>query len=174
MRRILLSLAGVALLALPAATSAGAAASGKPGFLVVRNAQGDGGLNGAPVATVVVQGFVLGRASHEARIDVYHLPSAAGGGGPHAVGADVSTQVVRWRKFTGVEYTGSTFRFRAIGGAYRVVVRGSGVSLFGGGHGIVTLLGSSVYPRHDGTYSIGGGRFRSLPAKPVTLRIGSG
>jgi hypothetical protein len=174
MRRILLSLAGVALLALPVATSAGAAGSGKPGFLVVRKAQGDGGLFGSPVVTVVVQGFVLGRASNEARVDVYHLPSAAGGGGPHAVGADVSTKIVRWRKFTGLEYRGSAFRFRAVGGAYRVVIRGSGISLFAGGQGAVTLLGSSVYPRHDGTYSIGGGRFRSLPAKPLTRQIGRG
>ena len=78
MRRILLSLAGVALLALPIATSADAA-QGKPGFLVVRKAQGDGGLDGSPVVTVVVQGFVLGRASQEAQVDVYHLPSVAGG-----------------------------------------------------------------------------------------------
>ena len=174
MRRILLTLAGTALLALPAATAAGAAGSGKPGFLVVRKAQGDGGLYGAPIATVVVQGFVLGRASHEARIDVYHLPSAAGGGAPHAVGADVSTKVVRWRKFTGVEYAGSDFRFRAIGGAYRVVIRGSGVSLFAGGHGTVTLQGSSVYRRSDGTYSVSGRRFRSLPATASTFSIGSG
>jgi hypothetical protein len=174
MRRIFLSLTGAALLALSIATATGVAGAGKPGFLVVRQAQGDGGLYGPAVVTVVVQGFVLGRASHEARVDVYHLPSAAGGGGPHAVGADVSAKVVRWRRFTGVEYAGSAFRFRAIGGAYRVVIRGSGVSLFAGGQGTVTLLGSSVYPRSDGSYSLGGGRFRSLPAAPVTLPIGRG
>ena len=173
MRRILLSLAGVALLALFVTTSLGAA-GGNPGFLVVRKAQGDGGLYGSPVVTVVVQGFVLGRAEHEARVDVYHLPSAAGGGGPHAVGADVSTKIVHWRRFTGLEYAGSAFRFRAVGGAYRVVIRGSGISLFAGGHGTVTLLGSAVYRRHDGSYSVGGGRFRSLPAKPLTLQIGRG
>jgi hypothetical protein len=174
MRRILLSLAGVALLALPAATSAGAAGGGKAGFLVVRKAQGDGGLYGPAVVTLVVQGFVLGRASQEARIDVYHLPSAAGGGGPQAVGPDVRTKTVHWRRFTGTEYSGSGFRFRAIGGAYRLVIRGSGVYLFAGGHGTVTLHGSSVYPGSDGAYSVGGRAFRSLPAAPLQLPIGRG
>jgi hypothetical protein len=174
MRRILLSLAGVALLALSAAASAGVAAGGKPGFLVVRKAQGDGGLYGPPVVTVVVQGFVLGRASQEARVDVFQLPSAAGGGTPQASGPDVRTRVVHWRGFKGVEYNGSAFRFRAIGGAYRVVIRGSGVNLFAGGHGAVTLHGSSIYRAGDGAYSVGGRRFRSLPATPLKLPIGSG
>jgi hypothetical protein len=174
MRRILLSLAGVALLALLAAALAGAAGKAKPGFLVVRKAQGDGGLYGPPVVTVVVQGFALGRASQEARVDVYHLPSAKGGGVPHAVGPDVSSRVVHWRRFTGTEYRGSGFRFGAIGGAYRVVIRGSGVYLFAGGHGTVTLHGSSVYRGSDGTYSVAGRAFRSLPAAPLKLPIGKG
>ena len=174
MRRILLSVAGVALLALLAAAFAGAAGTAKPGFLVVRKAQGDGRLYGAPVVTLVVQGFVLGRVSQEARVDIFHLPTAVGGGAPSAVGQDVSHGVVHWRKFTGTEFSGSGFRFRAIGGAYRVVIRGSGVSLFAGGHGSVTLDGSSVYRRHDGTYSLGGRAFHSLPALPVTFTFGRG
>jgi hypothetical protein len=174
MRRILLSLAGIALLALSAAALAGAAGTAKPGFLVVRKAQGDGGLYGTPVVTLIVQGFVLGRVSHEARVEVYHLPSAGGGGAPSAVGPDVSHSVVHWRRFTGTEFSGSGFRFRAIGGAYRVVIRGSGVYLFAGGKGSVTLHGSSVYRRNDGFYSLGGGAFRSLPALPVKFSIGRG
>jgi hypothetical protein len=173
MRRILLSLVGVALLALPAATSAGAA-GGKAGFLVVRKAQGDGGLFGAPVVTVVVQGFVLGRASQEARVDVYQLPSVHGGGGPQASGADVLKTTVRWRKFTGTRFSGSSFRFRAVGGAYRVVIRGSGIYLFAGGHGRVTLDGSSIYRHNDGKYSLGGRAFQSLPALPATFTFGRG
>ena len=174
MRRILLSLAGVALLALAAAALAGAAGKAKPGFLVVRKAQGDGGLFGPPVVTVVVQGFVLGRASQEARIDIYQLPSTGGGGLPQAVGPDVLRTTVHWRGFKGTRYSGSGFRFRAIGGTYRVVIRGSGVYLFAGGHGTVTLHGSSVYRGSDGAYSLGGRAFRSLPASPLKLPIGSG
>ena len=35
-------------------------------------------------------------------------------------------------------------------------MRGSGVYLFAGGHGHVTLRGSSVYPRIDGKYAVDG------------------
>jgi hypothetical protein len=174
MRRLLLSLAGIALLALSAAALAGAAGKARPGFLVVHKAQGDGGLFGSPVVTVVVQGFVLGRASQEARVDVYQLPSVHGGGGPQASGVDVLKTTVHWRKFTGTRFSGSSFRFSAIGGAFRVVIRGSGVSLFAGGRGSVTLEGSSVYRNKDGFFAIDGGAFRSLPAKAHTFPIGGG
>ena len=70
MRRFLLSCTCVAVLLLPAAASARSSGHGKPGYLVVRKAVGDGGVNGPPVAIVVVQGFVLGRISQEARVDV--------------------------------------------------------------------------------------------------------
>ncbi|HZT54413.1 MAG TPA: hypothetical protein VE995_08530 [Gaiellaceae bacterium] len=170
MRRILLSVVGAVLLALPGAASAG---SGRAtyGFLVVRDAAGDGG---RPVLVVVVQGFVLGSVTQEARVDVYQLPSSAGEGGPQAAGPDVSRRSVRWRRFTGTEYSGSGFRFRAIGGAYRVVVRGSGVYLFAGGRGSAILRGSSLYPARDGEYSFSGAPFRSLPARPLTHAIGAG
>jgi hypothetical protein len=173
MRRILLSCASAAVLMLPAAASAGARGHASTGFLVVRKAAADGGVHGHPVVTVVVEGFVLGRVSQEALVDVYHLPSPAGGG-PQAAGPDVSTRRVRWHGFAGTEYSGSGFRFRAMGGAYRVVVRGSGVYLFAGGHGSVTLHGSSVYPGSDGGYSIDGRPFRSLPARPLKRLIGGG
>lgn len=174
MRRILLICAGVAVLTLPAAATAGARGHGAPGFLVVRKAGGDGGIYGNPVVTVVVQGFVLGRISPraEARVDVYQLPSAAGGGAPQAAGPDVTRQGVRWRSFPGQEFSGSGFRFRATGGTYRVVVRGSGVYVFAGGQGNVTLRGSSVYPRADGTYAIDGRAPRSLPANSLTRDLG--
>jgi hypothetical protein len=174
MRRILLSCTLLALVALPAAASAGAAAQAKPGYLVVRKAAGDGGVNGGPVATLIIKGFVLGRVSQEARVDVVQLPSPAGQGAPQVRGADVSTKAIKWHHFAGEKYLGSNFRFRAMGGYYRVVVRGSGVYLFAGGQGHVTLQGSSHFPRHDGEFSVSGGRFRSLPEKPLTRQIGRG
>jgi hypothetical protein len=180
MRRILLSCTLLALLALPAAASAGASAQGKPGYLVVRKAAGDGGVNGEPVATLIIQGFVLGRVSQEARVDIVQLPTRAGQGVPQVRGADVSTKAIKWqplggqRPFAGKRYTGSNFRFRAMGGDYRVVVRGSGVYLFAGGKGHVTLHGSAHFPRHDGEFSVSGGRFRSLPEKRLTRQIGRG
>jgi hypothetical protein len=172
MRRILLSCTCAVVLFLPAAAAARAPGHAKPGFLVVRNAVGDGGVNGPPVATVVVEGFALGRISQEAKVDVYQLPTAAGQGAPQAAGADVSKRSVRWHGFTGTEYSGSGFHFRAMGGFYRIVVRGAGVYLFAGGHGSVTLQGSSVYRHADGTFSLNGRAFQSLPAKPLKRRLG--
>lgn len=174
MRRILLSCATVAVLTLPAAASAGA--RGPTGFLVVQRANGDGGVQGHPVVTLVVQGFVLGRVPQgaEARVDIYHLPSATEEGTPQATGLDVSHHPVRWRGKPGIEYSGSGFRFRAIDGAYRVVVRGAGVYLFAGGNGSVQLRGSSRYKNADGRYSIDGELPKSMPTNPLTREIGRG
>jgi hypothetical protein len=175
MRRILLSCVCAVVLMLPAAASGrvSAQARSKPGFLVVKKAAGD---RGSPVVTLVVHGFVLGRISEarEARVDVYHLPSAKGEGLPDAVGAQVSHRPVRWRGLPGTEFNGSGFRFRAIGGFYRVVVRGSGLYLFAGGVGNVRLRGSQTYPHADGTYSVDGAAFRSLPTRLLTRGLGRG
>ena len=173
MRRILLIGASLAVLLLPA-DSLGSRGHPATGYLVVRGATGDGGVAGSPVATVVVQGFVLGRISQEGRVDVYHLATPVGPGAPQAAGADVTRRSVHWRRFSGTQYSGSGFRFSAVGGAYRVVVRGSGVYLFVGGHGTVTLRGSTAYPGGDGTYALDGKAFRSLPSRPVTQAIGGG
>ena len=172
MRRILLSCASLAVLLLPAAAGARVSAHGKsgPGYLVVRKAAGDGG---HPVVTLVVKGFVLGRVSpnKEARIDIYHLPRA--GHAPQVVGD--SGVPVTWRgRVPGMEYNGSGFRFRAIGALYRVVVRSTGVYLFAGGRGNVTLRGSSFDLSGDGKYSLDGAPFRSLPARETQRKLGRG
>ena len=171
MKRILLSCALLTLLALPAAASAREQAQAKPGYLVVRKAAGDGGVNGPAIVTLVVHGFVLGRVSpqDEARVEIYRLNAGAPQTTP-----DVSTTTVRWHGRTGRAYTGSGFRFLAKGGFYRVVVRGSGVYLYAGGVGHVTVRGSSFDPQGDGKYSVDGGAPRSLPTRPVTRQIGRG
>lgn len=178
MRRILVSCAVVGALVLPAAAIARAqGGGGRPGYVVVSKAVGNGGVNGSPVVTVIVQGFVLGRVSQEGDVQIVQLPSVSGRGAPQ-VTPGVSTKPFRWHgrghtTLIGKEYTGSNFRFRAMGGLYRVVVRGTGVYLFAGGHGHVTVQGSS-YQRKDGTYSVNGSRPRSLPKRPVTRKIGGG
>lgn len=183
MRRFLLSCAILAALVLPAAAVARAHGSAKPGFLVVREARGDGGANGHAVVTLVVHGFVLGsvKPQNEARVDIYQVPSR-GGQGPQAVagptGDLAKPRAVQWRTkgrtFAGTEFNGSGFRFYAPNGYYRVVVRGSGVYLFAGGHGNVTLQGSSYDPRTDGTYAIDGRTARSLPTRKLNRTIGGG
>jgi hypothetical protein len=172
MRRILLSCATFAVLTLPAAAAARTAgqAKSKQGFLVVHRAAGEGGVNGNPVVTVVVRGFVLGSvsATREARIDIYQLPSAHGANAPAAVGNARKT-AVRWRGLPGAEYNGNGFRFRAIGGFYRVVVRGAGVYLFAGGVRNVTFR-----PATHGTYSLNGSRPRALPKHLLKRELGGG
>jgi len=82
---------------------------------------------------------------------------------------------VTWRgRVPGMEYNGSGFRFRAIGGYYRVVVRGAGVYLFAGGHGNVELRGSSFARSRDGTYSLDGAAPRSMPGRTLKFDLGRG
>jgi hypothetical protein len=163
------------VLLLPAATSAGITPLGqKPGYLVVRGAKNDAGPKGRPAVELVVQGFVLGRVTQEARVDIYHLPSASSQTLPSAKGQDVKARPRRLRHLPGVEYTGSGFRFSAVGGFYRVVIRGTGVYLYAGGiNGVVKLQGSSIYPRQDGTYSINGGKPLSMPTRQLMRTIGA-
>jgi hypothetical protein len=174
MRWILLSWVSLAALTLTAAGAAGVRGQSAPqSLLVVQKAVGT---HGRPVVTLIVEGFVLGRISpqSEAQVEIIQLPTRNGAGAPNYAGGDVRHQPVRWRSYQGVEYSGSGFRFSAINGAYRVVVRGSGVYLFAGGHGSVKLRGSSFSPRRDGTYSIDGSTPRSLPTRLVTRMIGGG
>lgn len=173
MRRLMLTCALLIGLSLPAVAAARAHTRAKPGYLVVQKAAGDGGVNGQPIATLVVHGFVLGSISSQgqAKVDIYET---AGEALPQTT-PNVTTTKVTYKNQPGHEYTGIGFRFRATGGGYyRVVVRGSGVYLYVGGQGKVTLQGSSYNQKSDGRYSINGGTFRSLPAKPVTRLLGQG
>jgi hypothetical protein len=175
MRRILLSCMSAAVLLLPAAASARTVehAQSKPGYLVVKKAADDGGVNGRPAVILVVHGFVLGRVSaqQEAEIDVYHIQ---GKGSSQAAGGNRSATGIRYRGFPGTRYSGSGFRFRATHGFYRVVVRSTGVYLFAGGRGNVKLRGSSFDLSGDGTYSLDGAPPRSLPKRSIKLQLGSG
>ena len=164
MRRTLLLLAAAAVLTLPAAAGAVAPSNPAPGFLVVRNASADGGVNGSPVATVVVRGFVLGRIAQEGAVEIYNVAS------PNAekvTGVEISRRAVRYHALRGFEYSGSDFRFRAVGGVWRVVVHGAGVYLYAGGEGPVSLHGQRAFPRADGKYSFNGEPFASLPTGVV-------
>jgi len=175
MQRILLLLAGAAFLALPAAAAARPAVHAQPpSFLVVRNASTDGGVAGSPVVTIVVKGFVIGRIAQEGAVEIYHVPSsAASAPAPaQATGADVSRHTVTWRTLQGIEFTGSDFRFRAVRGVWRVVVYGSGVSLYAGGDGpVLQLHGSVEYPNNDGEYSLDGRPFVSLPSNAIKQKF---
>ncbi len=174
MRRILLICATSAVLVvLPAAAAHARSDRAAPGFLIVRQAATDGGVTGKPVVTVVVKGFVLGQVAQEGSVQIYHLASAPNSLTVQAAGLDVSRRGVTWHGVPGTEFSGSGFRFRAVGGLYRVVVYGAGVYVYAGGHGSVTLHGSTAYPKSDGEYALDGAPFQSLPAA-LTRPIGAG
>jgi hypothetical protein len=56
-----------------------------------------------------------------------------------------------------MRYRGQGFRFRMLGGGYRVTVRGTGIALSAVGHGFVTLDGDRTTSFDDaGVYSLDG------------------
>jgi hypothetical protein len=69
--------------------------------------------------------------------------------------------------------TGDKIRFRAIGGKYKLFVRGSGVYLSVVGRGAVTLDGSGDDPTvvRDGVYSLNDQPYRSLPNEAKTVEL---
>lgn len=170
MRR--LALVPVLLLAL--ALPAGALAlrgGGGDGWLVVQNGDnGDGIATAAhpydarPVVTLVItKGFVIGHVSNEGRIAIYDL-NASDKNAPEVTGASrVRDLSLPKSTADGTMWAGTDFRFRAVDGSYRVVIWGSGVYVFAGGQGTVTLTGSRDTPRQDGKYSLNGGAFVSIP-----------
>jgi hypothetical protein len=68
---------------------------------------------------------------------------------------------------------GSDIRFRAIGGRYKIFVRGSGIYLSAVGHGSVILDGRGEDPDvdGDGVFSLNDGPYRSLPNAEKTFNL---
>jgi hypothetical protein len=176
MRRLVVLSVSLALLVVPAAALAELQHSGD-GTLVVRNADnGDGADPGArPVVTLVIHGSVVGQVGGLGRIAIYNLDPAAtsdvsvsGTAGSAVWHKDISTIATVWG--------GTGFRFRAVGGTFRVVIRGSDVDLFAIGYGNATLTGQPDTPSGDGQYSLNGKDFQSIPlelSRPVGTPIGT-
>jgi hypothetical protein len=167
MRRLLVICALVALAA-PASALALRAAPGD-GWLVVRGADNGDGIGtdarpyeARPVVTLVITGFVIGHVSDQGRIAIYDL-NAADQSSPEVTGASRVRDLATAKGADGTMWKGTDFRFRAVQGTYKVVIWGSGVYVFAGGHGNVSLTGSADTPRSDGTYSLNGGDFTSIP-----------
>lgn len=167
-RRLLVSIAALLALALPAAAAAHLVRTVGPndGTLVVQNADnGDGvGKDARAVVTLVINGFAIGRIVGEGRIAIYDLDSTDQSS-PEVTGAewhkDVSYTTADGKQVSGTSWGGSQFTFRAVQGTYKVVIYGSGVYLFAGGQGRVWFTGQDGSP--DGRYSINGDDWRSLP-----------
>ena len=82
MRRILVSCAVVGVLALPAAAIARSSAAAKPGYVVVRKAVGNGGVNGSPVVTSSCRASCSAACRRRAQVQIVQLPSVSGRGAP--------------------------------------------------------------------------------------------
>jgi len=171
MRRSVVLGACLAALALPAAVSATLAAPGD-GSLVVRNASGPRSGN-APVVALTITGAAFGH------VDQGHIliddPTPTNGATPEVT---AGTGLL-WRKDSTVSDTaqiwgGTDFKFRAVGGKYTILIYGSGVDVVVLGTGTVTLTGLADDPHNDGTYSLNGKAWVSLPGvASKQLTIGS-
>ncbi len=157
MRRTVVICVSLVALAVPAVALAIRDAPGD-GTLVVKNGSAP---RGTPVVTLVIRGAVIGQITQGAV--VIDDPTPGDGFSPEVTGAS-------WRKDVGdttQKWGGVDFRFRAVGGSYRITIYGSGVDLVASGHGNVILAGSPDLPTRDGLFSLNGGDFRSLPATPT-------
>jgi hypothetical protein len=69
--------------------------------------------------------------------------------------------------------SGDNIRFRAVGGKYRIFVRGVGIYLSAVGHGSVLIDGRGDDPsvNYDGVFSLNDGSYRSLPNAPQTYTL---
>jgi hypothetical protein len=68
---------------------------------------------------------------------------------------------------------GTNLRFRAIGGKYQIVIKGTGSYLSAVGYGYAVLNGAGDDPNvvTDGTYSLNDGPYKSLPDFRTTFNI---
>jgi hypothetical protein len=85
-------------------------------------------------------------------------PVDGDGTGPIVTGDDWSKD----RNDTTTTWGGTRVRFRLIGGAFRVVVRGRGINLSVVGKGNVTLTGAGT--ADDGSYSVNGSDYSPIPS----------
>jgi hypothetical protein len=165
MRRTVVLGACLAALLLPGAAAAMLDAPGD-GSLVVKNASGPRNL---PVVALTITGAAIGHIA-QGRI-IIDDPTPYNGASPEVTGADSRKDLPGT---TAQVWSGTDFKFRAVGGKYTILIYGSGVDVVALGKGTVKLAGLLDNPLTDGTYSLNGGDFRSLPGLPtLQLTIGS-
>jgi opacity protein-like surface antigen len=155
MRR-LLTFAMLAALALPAA-SAARSQGPNDGTLSVRDARG--------TITISGRGGVIGSFARGSVM--INDPVDGDGTGPVVTGDEWSKD----RDATTTTWGGTKVRFRIIGGAFRIVVKGRGVNLSLVGTGKVTLSGAGT--GDDGSYSVNGGDYLAIPGFSFPFQLSS-
>jgi hypothetical protein len=173
MRRLALILGLFSAIAVPAAAVGGIGAP-SDGSLVVQRGQAPynpGSAPNIPVVQLTITGSVIGQVTGTGKLVIdaganadAAEPQVTGAGTPHASQRITTAQV----------WTGTGFKFRAVGGTYTVLVYGTGVNLVAVGTGTVRLAGQPDTPSGDGRYSLNGDDFVSLPGTQTDKRsIGS-
>jgi hypothetical protein len=165
-RRIVFIPVSLVALVVPVAALAMSAAQGD-GSLVVKNASGRTGI---PVVALTVTGAVWGQIGSgkividDATPNDGQTAEVTGAGNPRPVANSDTAQ----------SWSGIGFKFRAVGGTYTILIYGSGIDVVAFGSGHVVLAGIPDSATGDGTYSLNGLPFRSLPgtsAKQQTIGI---
>ena len=173
MRRLALMLGLFSAIAVPAAAVAGIGAPGD-GSLVVQRGQAPynpGSTPNVPVVQLTITGSVIGQVTGNGKL-VIDAGANAGDAEPQVTGAGVPRSSPRSQ--TAQVWSGTAFKFRAVGGTYTVLVYGTGVNLVAVGTGSVRLAGQPDTPSGDGKYSLNGDDFVSLPGSQTDKRpIGS-
>lgn len=130
--------------------------------------------NGIGRVYVNINGSVVGRLGGKASIQVVD-PNPSDGLGAEFLGCDVTTRDKSTSATTcQTDGKGSVVRFRAIGGNYRILIRGHGIFVSAVGHGYATLNGwANDDPTidSDGTYSLNDGPYKSLPDYGSTIQL---
>jgi hypothetical protein len=155
MRKLAVLLCSISVLAAAAAASA----QPTPGTLSVERGRG--------VVMIDLKGSVVGRITSGSLRVTDHTPN------------DRFTAVVYGRKLTQeragprtIVYRGAGLRFRMLGGGYRMVARGSGITVSAVGRGSVMLDGEPRFTADDlGVYSLDGTdcSFDPLTCTPLPL-----
>jgi hypothetical protein len=164
-QRTLVICAALAALAAPATAFALHLGPGD-GTLVVQNGTAP---RGTPVVALVIHGAAIGQISGFGKI-VIDDPTPNDAYTPEVTGFNWHRQTDTTEETWGG--AGPNFRFRAVGGTYKITLYGSGVDLVASGKGSVVLAGSPDAAASDGRYSLNGQDWASLPATPTaSLRI---
>jgi hypothetical protein len=161
MRRIVVIFTSLSALVAPAA-ALGVAQSAGDGTLVVKNATGPAKV---PVVALNITGTVIGQIDSGTIIIDPGAQAVVTGADTHKNSPYVDSAQI----WTGTSTDTSSFKFRAAGGHYHILIYGSGVDLTAVGRGTVTLAGLPDTPGSDGRYSLNGGDFHSLPGAPTKL-----
>ena len=134
----------------------------------MRNATGDSPPT-TPVAQLDFKGSIVGQIDHGRIVavpnqDIANLYVT----GPD--GKDVNVEVSATGLYV---FNGTSLRFRAVGGTYKLRIYGRRVDLNAVGQGVVRLDGSIAQPTSDGMFSVNGGDWRSLPAIKTAYTVGT-